>query len=55
MINMFYLRFTDVENKLMVTSVEREEGRSMTGVGVERYKQLCMKSAVRICPITQGT
>ena len=33
-------RLTDIENKLVVTHREREEGRSNIGVGIKRYKPL---------------
>ena len=33
----------DKENKLVVTTGERERERSKIGVGVKRYKLLCIK------------
>ena len=39
-------RFTDIENKLVVTSGEREEGRGNIGVGEKRviglYEIICV-------------
>ena len=36
-------RFTVIENKLVVTRREREEGRGKMGYGVKRHKLLCIK------------
>ena len=40
-------RFTDIENKLVVTSGEREEGRGNIGVGEKRviglYEIICVQ------------
>jgi len=36
-------RFTDIENKLMVTSGEREGRKGYIGIGSRRYKLLGIK------------
>ena len=36
-------RETGIENKLVVTSAERGEGRGKMGYGIKRYKLLCIK------------
>ena len=36
-------RVTDIENKLVVTSVEGEGGGSRQWHGIKRYKLLCIK------------